>query len=124
MATLKAVTYPDLAALLPNDGDRKTIGNNTVAQRDGHAVNIYLHASLIVTLTEFSVDYTLAGWPTVTTRERLSQFLRPFGRGVGQRNGRQVLVRLSDGKTYPLDERATYTLTVPAGHDFTVVGVA
>lgn len=110
MAKLLANTYEGLNDLLaPTEGARKTIGNNTVAQRDGLAINVYLHGSLIVTLTEFSIDYSLAGWPTVTTRERVSQFLQPFGRAVGQRNGQQVLVRLSDGATYPLDDRAFYT---------------
>lgn len=111
MAKLLATTYEGLNDLLPpTEGARKTIGNNTVAQRDGLAINIYLHGSLIVILTEFSIDYSLAGWPTVTTRERVSQFLRHYGFGVGQRNGQQVLVRLSDHKTAPMDERAFYAL--------------
>ena len=111
MAKLLATTYEGLNDLLPpTESARKTIGNNTVAQRDGLAINVYLHGSLIVTLTELYIDYSLAGWPTVTTRDRVSQFLRHYGYGVGQRNGQQVLVRLRDHTTAPMDERAFYTL--------------
>ena len=104
MAQLKGTTFSRLASLL---GERSvmTIGNNTTAERDGGAILIRLHGHAIVRLHEDSdelgnVDFTLAGYGTVTTRERVNQFTRAHGVNVCQHKGtQQVQLRYADHAT-------------------------
>ncbi len=94
MARLKASTFFDLHRLL---GDRQSmkIGNNTTAEREGDLLTpmivVRLHGHEIVRLTSESVSVSLAGYGTVTTRERVNHFLQPHGYYVAQRSFVQVL---------------------------------
>jgi len=71
---------------------------------DGNTV--WLHGNKIAWRTEAGdIGFTLAGWPTVTTRERINGILETFGYGywsVGQRNHDQYLFYLAE-KVMPLD---------------------
>lgn len=96
MAKLKSTDYRRLVELCKH-GRRGTvtvgactIGNNTTAELDDDAtVTIRLHGHPIVRLYESGdTAWTLAGWPTVTTRERVNQFL-PIGQRVYQHRGEQ-----------------------------------
>jgi len=92
MAKLKATTYSDLVALHEKKGDwTLKIGNNTTSyfDRDNGMITISLHGHNIVKLTEDSTKFSLAGWGTSTTRDRVNQFI---GRNsVHQRNNIQHL---------------------------------
>ena len=61
---------------------------------DGNTV--WLHGNKIAWRTEAGdIGFTLAGWPTVTTRERINGILETFGYGywgVAQRKGDQYLM--------------------------------
>jgi len=67
---------------------------------DGQTV--WLHGNRIAYRDENNnLCITLAGWPTVTTRERINGILDVFGFtrwGVAQRNHKQYLVK--DGKPF------------------------
>lgn len=87
MAKLAGTTFSEIARLL---GDRYQIkiGNNTTAENDNGDIVVRLHGHKIVTLTaEGDIAFTLAGYPTVTTKERVNQFL-PAGRRVFHKNNR------------------------------------
>ena len=56
-------------------GDTQRIGNNTDAENDGGTVRIYLHGHEIVRVTRTRVEFSLAGYPTTTTRDRVNRFL-------------------------------------------------
>lgn len=122
MAKLAATTYPDLLRLLKGKRDgRATIGNNTVAtivigpDMDEPEIRVHLHGKHIVTLTPGSIAYSLAGWPTVTTRERINHFL-PSDVKVAQRKNLPIRwLHVGDSFIYELmDEFAWYTLEVEA----------
>ena len=91
MAHLAATNYNGLSALL---GTRRTrrIGNNTEVERiTANTLVVTLHGHPIVELTASGVvSFTLAGYPTVTTRERVNQFL-PAGFSLYQRDWNQYL---------------------------------
>jgi len=67
---------------------------------DGHTV--FLHGNRIAYIDDKgNLCITLAGWPTVTTRDRINGILDVFGLtrwGVAQRNHKQYLVK--DGKPF------------------------
>ena len=91
---------------------------------DGNTV--WLHGNKIAWRTEAIVDYggygnfrhrdigfTLAGWPTVTTRERINGILGQFGYGywgVAQRKGDQYLMYLAE-KVMPLGDSDSFYLS-------------
>jgi len=68
---------------------------------------VWLHGNRIAWRTlDGDIGFTLAGWPTVTTRERINGILTTFGYrywGVAQRNHDQYLV-LGGDKMMPLGE--------------------
>lgn len=74
-------------------------GGNTIVSRgqaDNNATGcsrVYLHGHHIATVYDDGrpVMFTLAGYPTVTTRSRVNAILREFGEGAGvyQRRGSQ-----------------------------------
>ena len=75
-------------------------GEKASAQRtntDGH--NVWLHGNLIAYRGAAKTLFTLAGWPTVTTRDRINGLLELSGSDyrVCQRNLRQYLIK--DGET-------------------------
>jgi hypothetical protein len=91
VATLAAYTYSGLSNLLGTRRTRK-IGNNTVAERiTDNTLVVTLHGHPIVELTESGVvSFTLAGYPTVTTRDRINSLL-PAGFRLYQRDWEQYL---------------------------------
>jgi hypothetical protein len=88
-AKLKATTYKELTKLFAKTPrDSITIGHNTQAIRlvESHGqafcnpdiFGIILHSSRIVELdNDGNVSFSLAGWNTVTTRQRINLFLPP-----------------------------------------------
>ena len=75
-------------------------GEKASAQRtntDGNSV--WLHGNEIVHRGDHNTWFTLAGWPTVTTRDRINGLLELSGSDyrVCQRNLRQYLIK--DGET-------------------------
>lgn len=75
MANLKATDFAGLDKVLANR-DARTIGHNTAARRDDGDIVVSLHGNDIVRLSpDGSVAATFAGWPTVTTADRIAQFL-------------------------------------------------
>jgi hypothetical protein len=115
MAKLTATTYDDLYNVLTDENvEEAVIGNNTTAflnQRscEIETVKVALHGSVIAVLyANDKVAFSLAGYPTVTTRERINQFL-PSGYKVVQRGGVQF-VSLPDGTYKELNPLRTYTI--------------
>ena len=108
MAKLAATTYSGLDRFL-GERDSRTIGHNTVAERTGTTIFIRLHGSVIVALCDNGdVMFSLAGWPTVTTRERINQFL-PGGNHVHQSNHVQYV------NDMPIDSLQTYVVRAEDG---------
>ena len=60
------------------DGVSKQVGNTST---DGKA--IYLHGNKIAEKRDNTISLTLAGWNTVTTRERLNGLLTALGSASG-----------------------------------------
>ena len=60
------------------NGESKTVGNTTT---DGSAV--FLHGNKIAEKRNNTISFTLAGWNTVTTRERLNGLLNALGSSAG-----------------------------------------
>jgi hypothetical protein len=117
MAHLTATTYHELINKVP-EASTRVIGNNTkashirtTAEFGSRYVDVTLHDHRIITLFEDGiVEFTMCGYGTVTTRERLNHFLVPLGFRVSQSNYQQILTRLSDGKTIPVDSYGSYTI--------------
>ena len=109
MARLRATNYADLDRLLGNRQSIK-IGNNTTAERHDDEIVVRLHGHQIVSLQPDCLMFSLAGYGTVTTRERVNHFLKPLGRYVAQRDYVQVY---NDGEgESPLDPYKWTTVTV------------
>jgi hypothetical protein len=102
MAKLAATTYDGLIRFVGYRNSR-TIGNNTTAYVDDDGdITIRLHGHPIVLMyATGEILIALAEYPTVTTRERINQFL-PAGHRVYQRNHQQFL----DGR--PIDSSTWY----------------
>ena len=101
MAKLLGTTYEELDKVL-GSRESRTIGNNTVAHRYGAMIVVALHGHRIVELYPYRmVRVSNAGYATVTTRERINQFIRPMGWTMFQKGGGQYLRRHSDGVTVP-----------------------
>lgn len=114
MANLLGTTYHELVHLFANRNER-VIGNNTKAfiDREDDTIIVTLHDQPIVELTaEGTISVSLAGWPTVTTRERVNQFLPPM-LGIFQQNWEQKLGMRIDGEfvTRPFPERGWITVS-------------
>lgn len=88
MANISLTTFDQIAPKIKNDGTKK-LGNNTWAQAsdDGSVIVVRLHGNAIVKLhRDGRVEVNLCGWHTLTTRDRLSQFVpgvRFGGNGPG-----------------------------------------
>lgn len=117
MAQLLATNYRDLLNAIGNRYNR-TIGHNTKARmggEDSEVIVIELHGHPIVALwKDGTVDITLAGYGTVTTRERVNQFL-PRNLRVVQRDYQQKLALTIDGQTHylPLNSFEWRTVVTP-----------
>lgn len=111
MANLKSTTYKGLANLTEGKCRPVKIGHNTYAEMHGGTGNIQitLHRSVIVTIDPAdSVRFSLCGYPTATTRERINQFL-PAGRSVFQRDGVQYWAQGHGAEPIELDHYGTYS---------------
>lgn len=88
MAKLAATTFAGLDKFLGNKS-AKTIGNNTTAERDGgpfDPILVRLHGHEIASLfPDGTVNVRDAGYQTVTTKERINQFL-PLPYRVSQKS--------------------------------------
>lgn len=87
----------------------RQVGNTMT---DGKSV--YLHGNLIATRHDNPLrwDFTLAGWDTVTTRERLNGLLQAIGAeraGFVRRGGKPVFVGL-DRSERPIDSKEVITI--------------
>lgn len=102
MAKLKGTTYYELSQLI-EPGETRTIGNNTTAYRrnDDTRIYVYLHRNPIVILHPTGhVEVTTAGWDTVTTRDRLNQFLAPVNARAHRVRGELVLTTPGGTRTW------------------------
>ena len=107
MAKLKATNYRNLDTIL-NSRNVMTIGNNTVAYRDNEKICVSLHGHTIVVLhSPDSMEINLCGYPTVTTRDRINQFLPNCVR-LYQKNHSQYLA--DSMFTIEIDSKITYTI--------------
>lgn len=77
----QAFTFDSLRPLINRDG-RRLVGNNTRAHlahdlnTGREVITIRLHGNAIVKLHEGgAIDISLAGWPTMTTRARINNYL-------------------------------------------------
>ena len=105
MAKLAATTYAGLDAFLGSKTSR-TIGNNTTAARYGDEIVVRLHGNRIVRLSATEVEVFDAGWPSVTTKERLNQFL-PVGYRIVSKNFRWMVLS-DDGPDWAWNGSATF----------------
>lgn len=111
MANLTATTYSSIANFLDGHYERK-IGHNTLARSNSYnkSYEILLHNHRIVTLFDDKMNFSMCGYGTVTTRERLNQFLISIGFRVYQHKGEQVLYNLGNGKKLPIDPYVEYSI--------------
>lgn len=116
MAKLKSTDYRRLVELCERGRGACAIGNNTTARTEPEGVVVVsLHGHDIVRLfSDGDTAWTLAGWPTVTTRERVNQFL-PIGQKVYQHRGeqRQSWPAFPDDRDgwRPVDDRTWYRVS-------------
>lgn len=89
-------------------GKRRANGN-THTDNGG----LFLHYNLIARIDEDGYHLTMAGWPTVTTRERLNGLceLLGLGRPFHQKRGVQYF------RDKPIDPKDWVTLPVKPGRD-------
>jgi hypothetical protein len=92
VAKLKWTTWEDLHYNLPDEVETKIGYNTTAYLHPLGKVDIRLHGHKIVSLEHRYVEFSMCGYPTCTTRERINQFLRPFGASVHQHKWMQELV--------------------------------
>lgn len=98
MAKLAATTFAGLDRHL-GKREARTIGNNTTAERIApDTIVVRLHGHRIVQITEHAVSVSNAGYGTVTTRDRINQFLPMSVRAV-QRDWSQFLSDRDDNLT-------------------------
>lgn len=80
MTRMLAVTYKDLEPILLGSRNKtRVIGRNVKAELDSDAweITIRYHGHPIVRINaDEEVWFSLAGWPTVTTRERINHFTK------------------------------------------------
>lgn len=102
MAKLKGTTFRDMVELFHGrKSDTLTIGNNTTVTRihlgPDCSFVVRLHGHDIVHLMETGVWFSNAGYPTVTTRERLNQFGHAYGVRFFQKDHEQFVTVRGDG---------------------------
>lgn len=120
---MRKITDKAARAFMTGTGMR---GDNTAVQVEGEDVLLQLHGHTIARRRLYrgnSLQVSLCGWGTVTTRERLNGIL-PAALGVGQTKGAQVWRGLGKWHAYdeqPLDAGAVYKLDLEAG-TITVIG--
>lgn len=108
------------AALKRRGASAGKIGHNTFVRLEGESWIISYHGNDIVKLSESGnfQAFSMCGWATPTTRDRISQFLSGSPFDVCQRKGEQcVLIRLGNygdpswfRKTFPISAYGTITV--------------
>ena len=78
--------------------------SNTEVHADCTGVYLYLWGNLIAKRVNQRVSISLAGYNTVTTRERLNGILKNFNKGITTKKG-VVYLKDNDGlKEFPVNE--------------------
>ena len=118
MAKLLATTYDGLDAALGHRMERK-IGHNTVARHRGDLIVVRLHYTDIVQLRpNGAMNLNPGGFHTVTTKERINQFLPPTV-GLTQKDWDWFLVSRKPGWEY----RVPFRDFIEVDADGRIVGV-
>ena len=80
MTTLKFTgkTFDEADAFLGSKNERK-IGNNTELVRTSEGISVRLHDNTIVVFSkDGKVFVSSAGWKTITTKDRINQFIHGY----------------------------------------------
>ena len=85
---------------------RKFSRDNTVVSAKGYNKAIFLHGNCIFRTVENYYGFSLCGWNTNTTRERLNGILGRFNSYIKQKNWNLFYVH--NGKESPINENDTY----------------
>lgn len=91
--------------------------SNTTVTHEGDNSRMYLHGNLIAHKTSDKLYVTLAGWPTVTTRERVNGLLTTMGRyeRLFQHKHKQCFgYDLNEGRHRVIDNREIIELSIAA----------
>jgi hypothetical protein len=80
--------------------------DNTVVSAKGYNKAIFLHGNCIFRTVENYYGFSLCGWNTNTTRERLNGILSKFNSYIKQKNWN--LFYIHNGKEFPINENETY----------------
>lgn len=115
-AALSATTYDQLHALHgyrdrgQNEREMVVVGRNTRSHLhhtpEGDNIYISLHDHKIVCLFENGrIAINIAGWPTMTTRDRIQRFLYPKQCRISQTNGERGNCNGDQWLTLPSGER-------------------
>ena len=111
MAKLLGSSYQELIKLHAKKSSRK-IGNNTYSfLRDDGTIDVKYHNTIIVTLyRNGGIRFTMGGYGTVTTRDRINNFIRSVGFDVYQRNHQQRIWNHNTKamESLPIDPYAVY----------------
>jgi hypothetical protein len=119
MAKLLSTDFAILLNAMPNSGIM-TIGNNTEARivyRDNIMVpnrvemTISLYKTDVVKMfPDESMAFSLGGFPTTTTKERVNQFLIGYNYKVITEKGTLYLVNLSSNTRESINDTEWYTI--------------
>ena len=119
MAKLLSTDFTTLLKSMPNSGTI-TIGNNTEA-RIGYRNNIMVPRNVEITISLYQTDivkmfpdesmaFSLGGFPTTTTKERINQFLIDYNYKVITEKRTLYLVNLSNNTREKINDTGWYTI--------------
>ena len=119
MAKLLSTDFAILLKSMPNSGTMK-IGNNTEARIE-YRSNITVPRNVEMTISLYQTDivkmfpdesmaFSLGGFPTTTTKERVNQFLIGYNYKVITEKGTLYLVNLSNNTREKINEYDWYTI--------------
>jgi len=93
----------------------------------GEMTELYLHGNVIARKRNDKIHLTLAGWPTMTTRERLNTLLSELRSNVrfSQHKHEQIANREYNSQSYqPINSRSWYLLEdtgLTLNHTFPII---
>ena len=119
MAKLMSTDFAILLNAMPNSGIM-TIGNNTEA-RIAYRNNITVPKNVEMTISLYKTDvvkmfpdesmaFSLGGFPTTTTKERVNQFLINYNYKVITEKGTLYLVNLSTNTREKINDTEWYSI--------------
>lgn len=119
MVKLLSTDFAILLKSMPNSGTI-TIGNNTEA-RISYRNNIMVPRNVEITISLYQTDivkmfpdesmaFSLGGFPTVTTKERINQFLIGYDYKVITEKGTLYLVNLSNNTREKINDTSWYSI--------------